>query len=241
MKDACKGRRSFLWNFKFRSREGAGRAAAGPAAAFAEPEYQIGMHAAAALVDGGELGGAETADSYFLNSLHGEFAAIFHGDLGRAFAATEGIFSFNASHGAYAAIFHGDLGRAAATEGEFFFYALHDTPNSPGLGADAATAGAFRASAATEGEFFFYALHDTPNSPGLGADAATAGAFRASAATEGNFFFNTLHGTLNSPGLGADAATVGDFRLHDFEGHGRAASVLGDTGSAFSCSDCLIS
>ena len=95
-KDACKGRRSFLWNFKFRSREGAGRAAAGPAAAFAEPEYQIGMHAAAALVDGGELGGAETADSYFLNSLHGEFAAIFHGDLGRAFAATEGIFSFNA-------------------------------------------------------------------------------------------------------------------------------------------------
>ena len=89
--DACKGRRSFLWNFKFRSPEGAGLAAAGPAAAFAEPEYQIGMHAAAALVDGGELGGAETADSYFLNSLHGEFAAIFHGDLGRA-AATEGEF-----------------------------------------------------------------------------------------------------------------------------------------------------
>ena len=54
----------------------------------------------------------------FLNSLHGESAAIFHGDLGRAFAATEGIFSFNASHGAHAAIFHGDLGRAsAATEG----------------------------------------------------------------------------------------------------------------------------
>ena len=164
------------------------------------------MHAAAALVDGGELGGAETADSYFLNSLHGESAAIFHGDLGRAFAATEGIFSFNASHGAHAAIFHGDLGRAAATEGGFFFNALHDTPNSPGLGTD----------------------------------AATAGAFRASAATEGNFFFNALHGTLNSPGLGADAATAGAFRLHDFVGHGRAASVLGDTGSAFSCSDRLI-
>ena len=62
------------------------------------------MHAAAAMVDGGELVGAETADSYFLNSLHGASAAIFHGDLGRAFAATEGIFSFNASHGAHAAI-----------------------------------------------------------------------------------------------------------------------------------------
>ena len=171
--DACKGRRSFFWNFKFRSREGAGQAAAGPAAAFAEPEYQVGMHAAAALVNGGELGGAETADSYFLNSLHGESAAIFHGDLGRAFAATEGIFSFNASHGAHAAIFHGDLGRA---------------------------------SAATEGEFFFNALHDASNSVGFVADAATAGAFR----------------------------------MHDFEGHGQAASVLGDTGSAFSCTDFLI-
>ena len=91
-----KERRSFLWNFKFRSREGAGRAAAGPAAAFVEPEDQIGMHAAAALVDSGELGGAETADSYFLNFLHDEFAAIFHGDPGRAFAATEGEFFFNA-------------------------------------------------------------------------------------------------------------------------------------------------
>ena len=79
--------------------KGAGRAAAGPAAAFVEPEDQIGMHAAAALVDGGELGGAETADSYFLNFLHDEFAAIFHGDLGRAFAATEGEFFFNALHG----------------------------------------------------------------------------------------------------------------------------------------------
>ena len=49
-----------------------------------------------------------------------------------------------------------------------------------------------------------------------------------------------MHGTLNSPGFGADAATAGAFRLHDFEGHGRAASVLGDTGSAFSCSDRLI-
>ena len=48
------------------------------------------MHAAAALVDGGDLAGAATADSYFLNSLHGASAAIFHGDLGRAFAATEG-------------------------------------------------------------------------------------------------------------------------------------------------------
>ena len=68
--------------------------AAGPAAAFAEPEYQVGMHAAAAMVDGGELVGPETADSYFLNSLHGASAAIFHGDLGRASAATEGEFFF---------------------------------------------------------------------------------------------------------------------------------------------------
>ena len=29
----------------------------------------------------------------------------------------------------------------------------------------------------------------------------------------------------------------GSFRLHDFEGHGEAASVLGDTGSAFSLSN----
>ena len=74
----------------------------------------------------------------------------------------------------------------------------------------------------------------------MGADAATAGTVRASAATEGNFSFNALHGTLNSLGLGADAVTAGAFRLHDFEGHGQAASVLGDTGSAFSRSDCLI-
>ena len=187
-----------------RSRDGAGRAAAGPAAAFEEPEDQTGMHAAAALVDCGELGGAETADSYFLNFLHD--AAIFHGDLGRASAATEGIFSFNASHGALAAIFHRDPGRAAATEGEYLFTTMHDTPNSSGLGADAATAGTFRVSAATEGEFLF----------------------------------NALHGTLNSLGLGADAFPAGAFRLHDFEGHGQAASVLGDTGSAFSSSDCLI-
>ena len=72
-------------------------------------------------------------------------------------------------------------------------------------------------------------MHDTPNSSGLGADAATAGTFWASAATEGNFSFNALHGTLNSLGLGADAVTAGAFRLHDFEGHGQAASVLEDT------------
>ena len=104
-----KGEEVFLWDFKIRSREGAGQAAAGSAAAFVEPECQVGVHAAAALVDGGDLAGAATADSYFLNSLHGESAAIFHGDLGRAFAATEGIFSFNALHGTHAAIFHGDL------------------------------------------------------------------------------------------------------------------------------------
>ena len=144
MKDACKGR-SFLWDFKFRSREGAGQAAAGSAAAFAEPEYQVSKHAAAVLVDGEDLAGAAIAEPYFLNSLHGASAAIFHGDLGRASAATEGVFSFNALHGTHAAIFHGDLGRAsAATEGEFFFNALHDTLNSSSLGADAATAGAFR-------------------------------------------------------------------------------------------------
>ena len=33
---------------------------------------------------------------------------------------------------------------------------------------------------------------------------------------------------------------AGAFSLHDFEGHGQAASVLGDTGSAFSGTDCLI-
>ena len=98
---------------------------------------------------------------------------FFHEDLGRAFAATEGIFSFNALHGTHAAIFHGDLGRA-------------------------------------------------------------------SAATEGEFFFNALHGKLNSSSLASDAAIVGAFRMHDFEGHGQAASVLGDTGSAFSCTDFLI-
>ena len=137
-KDACKGRSS-LWDFKFRSREEAGQAAAGPAAAFAELEYQVGKHSAAALVDGGDLVGAATAEPYFLNSLHGASAAIFHGDLGRASAVTEAVFSFNA-----------------------------------------------------------------------------------------------LHGTLNSSSLVADAVTAGAFRMHDFEGHGRAASVLGDTGSAFS-------
>ena len=44
----------------------------------------------------------------------------------------------------------------------------------------------------------------------------------------------------NSVGFVADAATAGAFRMHDFEGHGQAASVLGDTGSAFSCTDFLI-
>ena len=175
-KDACKGRRIFLWNLNLWSRDGAGRAAAGPAAAFVEPEDQIGMHAAAALVDSGELGGAETADSYFLNFLHD------------------------------AAIFHGDPGRAAATEGEYLFYASHGALNSQGLGADAFPAGIFWASAATEGEFLL----------------------------------NALHGTLNSQGLGADAVPAVAFRLHDLEGHGQAASVLGDTGSAFSSYDCLI-
>ena len=64
-KDACKGRRSFLWNLNLRSRDGAGWAAARPAAASVRLEDQIGLHAAAALVDSGELGGAETADPYF--------------------------------------------------------------------------------------------------------------------------------------------------------------------------------
>ena len=66
-----------------RSRDGAGWAAAGPAAASVRLEDQVGLHAAAALVDSGELGGAETADPYFLNFLHD--AAIFHGDLGPGF------------------------------------------------------------------------------------------------------------------------------------------------------------
>ena len=105
-KDACKGRRSFLLNFNLRSRDGAGWAAAGPAAASVRLEDQVGLHATAALEDSGELGGAETADPYFLNFLHD--AAIFHGDLGRASAAD-------------AATFHRDPRRTAATVDKYLF------------------------------------------------------------------------------------------------------------------------
>ena len=68
-----------------RSRDGAFWAAARPAAASVRLEEQVGLLAAAALVDGGDMVEAATADSYFLNSLHGATAAIFHGDLGRGF------------------------------------------------------------------------------------------------------------------------------------------------------------
>ena len=139
-KDACKGRRSFLWNFNLRSRDGAFCAAAGPAAASVRLEDQDGLLAAAALVDSGELGGAEIEGRYLVNS-----------------------------------------------------------------------------------------MHDSPNSSGLGTDAASAGA-----ATEGEFLCDALHGTSNSLGVNADAFLKGAFWLHDFEGHGPAAGVLGDTGSAFS-------
>ena len=186
-------RSSFLRNFEFRSDAGPGQAAAGSAAAFAKLGNQACMQAAAASVDLGDLVGAGPA-------------AFFQGDLGRASAATDSVFSFNASHDAHAAVFSGDLGRAGA---------------------------------ATEGNFFFNDLQGMPNSLGMGADAATVGASWAGAAIEGNFFFNALHGTINSLGLGADAS-VGAFRLHDDEGRGFAASVLGDTGRAFSCSDRLI-
>ena len=159
-KEDARKRNSFLRDSEFRSDAGAGQAAAGSAAAFAKPGNQVGMQAAAASVDLGDLVGAGSA-------------AFVHGDLGRASAATESVFSFNASHDAHAAVFSGDLGRAgAATEGNFFFNALQGMPNSPGMGADAATAGAFRACAATEGNFLFTALHGTLNSLGLGADAS---------------------------------------------------------------------
>ena len=127
-------RTSFLRNFEVRSDAGPGQAAAGSAAAFAQLGNQVGMQAAAALVDLGDLVGAGPA-------------AFFQGDLGRASAATDSVFSFNASHDAHAAVFSGDPGRAgAATEGTFFFNTLQGMPISLGMGADAATAGACRAS-----------------------------------------------------------------------------------------------
>ena len=55
-KDACKGRRSFLWNLNLRSRDGAFWAAARPAATSVRLEDQVGLLAAAALVDSGEVG-----------------------------------------------------------------------------------------------------------------------------------------------------------------------------------------
>ena len=77
------------------------------------------------------------------------------------------------------------------------------------------------------------------------AGAATEEEFSVS---PGMYNFNTLHGLLNSHGWVADAATDlhenllnGVFSLHAFGGHGGAASVLGDTGSAaFPCTDSLI-
>ena len=106
--------------------------------------------------------------------------------------------------------------------------------------------------AATAESYNLDSLHDESNSHGWAVDAATfqGDLGRAGAATVGDFSvspgmytFNTLHGWLNSQGLVADAATAfygdlveGAFSLHAFEGHGRAASVLGDTGgAAFSC------
>ena len=101
-------------------------------------------------------------------------------------------------------------------------------------------------------------LHDLPNSHGWVADAATdlhEDLGWAGAATVEEFFegpglynFNSLHGLPNSHGWVADAATDlhenlfdGVFSLHALGGHGGAASVLGDTGSAaFRCTDSLI-
>ena len=92
---------SFLRNFEVRSEAGPGQAAAGSSAAFAQLGDQVDMQAAAALVDLGDLVGAGPA-------------AFFQGDLGRASAATDSVFSFNASHDAHAAVFSGDPGRAGA-------------------------------------------------------------------------------------------------------------------------------
>ena len=95
-------------------------------------------------------------------------------------------------------------------------------------------------------------LHDLPNSHGWVADAATdlhedleklswAGAATVEDFSEdpGLCYFNSLHGWPSSQGWEADAATVlhdhlldGVFSLHALGGHGGAASVQGDTGSA---------
>ena len=111
--------------------------------------------------------------------------------------------------------------------------------------------------AATAESYNLNSLHDESNSHGWAVDAATfqGDLGRAGAATVGDFSvipgmytFSALHGWLNSQGLVADAATAfygdlveGAFSLHAFEGHGCAASVLGDTGgAAFICTDSVI-
>ena len=191
-----------------RSRDGAFWAAARPAAASVRLEDQVGLLAAAALVDSGELGGAAIEGRYLFNSMHD----------------TPNLSSLDADAAS----------AGAATEGEFLCDALHGTLNSLGVNAELG-------GAAIEGRYLFNSMHDALNSSGLVTDAASAGA-----ATVGEFLCDALHGTSNSLGVNADAFLSGDFWLHDFEGHGQAAGVLGDTGSAFSstiafsCGDLVI-
>ena len=82
-------------------------------------------------------------------------------------------------------------------------------------------------------------LHAAPNSDGMetvfglhGASGVAATDLPAATIMDGLGAFPDLHGETNLSGV---------FRLHDFGGHGGAASVRGDTGSiAFSCGDLLI-
>ena len=83
-------------------------------------------------------------------------------------------------------------------------------------------------------------LHAAPNSDGMetvfglhGASGVAATELPAATIMDGLGAFPDLHGETNLSGV---------FRLHDFGGHGGAASVWGDTGSiAFSnCGDVVI-
>ena len=84
---------------------------------------------------------------------------------------------------------------------------------------------------------------------GCGASGAAATDLPAATFLDG-VFTNAFGGHCGAGMDGASGAAAtdlpaamffdGPFRLHDFEGHGRAASVLGDTGSAFSRSNWLI-
>ena len=82
-------------------------------------------------------------------------------------------------------------------------------------------------------------VHAAPNSHGMetvfglhGASGVVVTDLPAASIMDGLGAFPDLHGETNLSGV---------FRLHDFGGHGGAASVRGDTGSiAFSCGDLVI-